>query len=230
VPRFRVPEATIERLSIYLRSIRGLNETRVLPSQELAELVGTSDAQVRRDLSYFGEFGVPGQGYRVGKLKEEISRILGVDSIWWIALVGVGNLGAALLAYPGFKRQGLRIKAAFDNDLSKIGKIWQGVRIQDVEKIPEVLSSQGIKMGVITTPVSAAQEIADKLIEGGVKGILNFAPVRILVPEGVKFRNVDLSIELSALSYFLGNTGVSGEAKEVLGTRQQTEQTKKDRE
>jgi len=163
-------------------------------------------------------------------LKEEISRILGVDSIWWIALVGVGNLGAALLAYPGFKRQGLRIKAAFDNDLSKIGKIWQGVRIQDVEKIPEVLSSQGIKMGVITTPVSAAQEIADKLIEGGVKGILNFAPVRILVPEGVKFRNVDLSIELSALSYFLGNTGVSGEAKEVLGTRQQTEQTKKDRE
>lgn len=228
--RLRVPEATIERLSIYLRSIRSLNETRILPSQELAELVGTSDAQVRKDLAYFGEFGVPGQGYRVGKLKEEISRILGVDSIWWIALVGVGNLGAALLAYSGFKREGLRIKAAFDNDLSKIGKIWQGVRIQNVEKIPEVLSSQRIKMGVITTPVSAAQGVADKLIKGGVKGILNFAPVRILVPEGVKLRNVDLSIELSALSYFLGNTGFLGEAKGVLRARQQTEQIKKDRE
>lgn len=230
MPRFRVPEATVERLSIYLRSMRGLNETRILPSQELADLVGTSDAQVRRDLAYFGEFGVPGQGYRVGKLKEEISRILGVDSTWWIALVGVGNLGAALLAYPGFKRQGLRIKAAFDNDLSKIGKIWQGVRIQDVEKIPEVLPSERIKMGVIATPAGAAQTVADKLIEGGVKGILNFAPVRILIPEGVKLRNVDLSIELGALSYFLGNTGVSGEAKGVLTNRLQTEQIKKDKE
>ncbi len=226
----RVPEATVERLSIYLRSMSGLKDTRVLPSQELAKLVGTSDAQVRRDLSYFGEFGVPGQGYRVGRLKGEISHILGTDSIWWIALVGVGNLGAALLAYPGFKRQGLRIKAVFDNDLSKIGKIWQGVRIRDVEKIPEVLPIQGIKMGVITTPASDAQEVADKLIEGGVRGILNFAPVRILIPEGVKLRNVDLRVELGALSYFLGNAGVSGEAEGVLPTRQQTEQTKKDRE
>jgi len=208
MPRFKVPEATIERLSIYLRSIRRLDDERVLPSQELADLVGTSDGQVRKDLAYFGEFGVPGQGYRVGKLKQEISGILGVDRTWWIALVGIGNLGAALLAYPGFKRQGFKIKAAFDNDLSKIGKVWEGVKIQDVETIPEVLSKQEIKIGIITTPAEAAQEVANKLVEGGVKGILNFAPARILVPEGVKLRNADLSIELEALSYFLGKKGV----------------------
>jgi redox-sensing transcriptional repressor len=210
MPRFRVPEATVERLSIYLRSIRRLDDERVLSSQELAHLVGTSDGQVRKDLAYFGEFGVPGQGYRVGKLKQEISRILGVDRTWWIALVGTGNLGAALLAYPGFKRQGFKIKAAFDNDLSKVGKVWEGVKIQDVDKIPQLLSSQEIKIGIITTPAAAAQEVANKLAEGGVKGILNFAPVRIFVPEGIKLTNVDLTIELEALSYFLGKKGGTG--------------------
>ena len=210
MPRFKVPEATVERLSVYLRSIKRLNDERVLPSQELAELVGTSDGQVRKDLAYFGEFGVPGQGYRVGTLKEEISRILGVDRAWRIALVGMGNLGAALLAYPGFKRQGFEIKIAFDNDLSKIGKVWQGVKIEDVEKIPQILFEQEIKMGIIATPAQAAQAVASKLIEGGVKAILNFAPVRIVVPDRVKLRNVDLSIELEALSYFLGRKGIPG--------------------
>lgn len=210
MPRFRVPEATVERLSVYLRSIKKLKHERILPSQELADLVGTSDGQVRKDLAYFGEFGVPGQGYRVGTLKEEISRILGVDRVWCIALVGMGNLGAALLAYPGFKRQGFEIKAAFDNDLSKIGKIWQGVKIEDVEKIPQVLAEQEIKIAIIATPAPAAQVVVNKLIEGGVKGILNFAPVRIVVPNGVKLKNVDLSIGLEALSYFLGDKGVVG--------------------
>ena len=210
MPRFKVPEATVQRLSVYLRSIKRLNNERVLPSQELAELVGTSDGQVRKDLAYFGEFGVPGQGYRVGTLKEEISRILGVDRVWRIALVGMGNLGAALLAYPGFKRQGFEIKVAFDNDLSKIGKVWQGVKIEDVEKISQILFEQEIKMGIIATPAQAAQAVANNLIEGGVKAILNFAPVRIVVPDRVKLRNVDLSIELEALSYFLGRKGIPG--------------------
>ncbi len=210
MPRFKVPEATVERLSVYLRSIKRLDNERVLPSQELAELVGTSDGQVRKDLAYFGEFGVPGQGYRVGTLKEEISRILGVDRVWSIALVGMGKLGAALLAYPGFKRQGFEIKVAFDNDLSKIGKVWQGVKIEDVEKIPQILFEQEMKMGIIATPAQAAQAVASKLIEGGVKAILNFAPVRIVVPDRVKLRNVDLSIELEALSYFLGRKGIPG--------------------
>ena len=207
MPRFKIPEVTVERLSIYLRAIKKFNEDQILSSQGLAELVGTSDGQVRKDLAYFGEFGVPGQGYKVGKLKEEISHILGLDRDQRIALVGVGKLGSALLGYPGFKSKEFRIKAAFDSDPSKVGRTWQGVTIQDVQKIPKVLSQERIDIGIITTPAPSAQEVANKLVEGGVKGILNFAPTRIVVPEHVKLKNVDLAIQLEGLSYFLTQLG-----------------------
>lgn len=203
MPKFKVPEVTIERLSIYLRAIKRLNEESILSSQELANLLETSDGQVRKDLAYFGGFGVPGQGYKVGKLKKEIRHILGLDTAWGMALVGVGNLGRALLIYPGFKRNEFEIRAAFDKDPSKIGKVWQGVEVQDVENIPQILPLKEIKIGIITTPASAAQEVADKLVKGGVKGILNFAPTRISIPKEVKLKNVDLSMELENLSYFL---------------------------
>jgi len=203
MPKFKVPEVTIERLSIYLRAIKRLNEESILSSQELANLLETSDGQVRKDLAYFGGFGVPGQGYKVGKLKKEIRHILGLDTTWGMALVGVGNLGRALLIYPGFKRNEFEIRAAFDKDPSKIGKVWQGVEVQDVENIPQILPLKEIKIGIITTPASAAQEVADKLVKGGVKGILNFAPTRISIPKEVKLKNVDLSMELENLSYFL---------------------------
>lgn len=207
MPRFKIPEVTVERLSIYLRAIKKFHEDEILSSQGLAELVGTSDGQVRKDLAYFGEFGVPGQGYKVGKLIEEISHILGLDKDQRIALVGVGKLGSALLGYPGFKGKGFKIKAAFDNDPSKVGKTWQGVRIQSVQKIARVISQEKIDIGIITTPTPATQEVANKLVEGGVKGILNFAPTRIVVPAHVKLRNVDLAIQLEGLSYFLTQLG-----------------------
>ncbi|TET62391.1 redox-sensing transcriptional repressor Rex [Candidatus Aerophobetes bacterium] len=207
MPRFKIPEITVERLSIYLRAIKKFHEDEILSSQGLAELVGTSDGQVRKDLAYFGEFGVPGQGYKVGKLIEEISHILGLDKDQRIALVGVGKLGSALLAYPGFKGKGFKIKAAFDNDPSKVGKTWQGVTIQSVQKIARVISQEKIDIGIITTPAPATQEVANKLVEGGVKGILNFAPTRIVVPAHVKLRNVDLAIQLEGLSYFLTQLG-----------------------
>lgn len=208
MPKFKIPEVTVERLSIYLRAIKKFHEDEILSSQGLAELVGTSDGQVRKDLAYFGEFGVPGQGYKVGKLIEEISHILGLDKDQRIALVGVGKLGSALLGYPGFKGKGFKIKAAFDNDPSKVGKTWQGVTIQNVQKIPRFVSQEKIHIGIITTPAApAAQEAADKLVEGGVKGILNFAPTRIVVPAHVKLRNVDLAIQLEGLSYFLTQLG-----------------------
>lgn len=207
MPRFKIPEITVERLSIYLRAIKKFHEDEILSSQGLAELVGTSDGQVRKDLAYFGEFGVPGQGYKVGKLIEEISHILGLDKDQRIALVGVGKLGSALLAYPGFKGKGFKIKAAFDNDPSKVGKTWQGVTIQNVQKITRVISQEKIDIGIITTPAPATQEVANKLVEGGVKGILNFAPTRIVVPGHVKLRNVDLAIQLEGLSYFLTQLG-----------------------
>ena len=207
MPRFKIPEVTVERLSIYLRAIKKFNEDEILSSQGLAELVGTSDGQVRKDLAYFGEFGVPGQGYKVGKLKEEISHILGLDRDQGIALVGVGKLGSALLGYPGFKTKEFKIKAAFDSDPSKVGRTWQGVTIQDVQKIPKVISQGRIDIGIIATPAPSAQEVANKLVEGGVKGILNFAPTRIVVPGRVKLRNVDLAIQLEGLSYFLTQLG-----------------------
>jgi len=203
MPKFKVPEVTIERLSIYLRAIKGLDEESILSSQELANLLETSDGQVRKDLAYFGGFGVPGQGYKVGKLKKEIRHILGLDTTRGMALVGVGNLGRALLIYPGFKRNEFEIRAAFDKDPSKIGKVWQGVEVQDVENIPQILPLKEIKIGIIATPASAAQEVADKLVKGGVKGILNFAPTRISIPKEVKLKNVDLSMQLENLSYFL---------------------------
>jgi len=203
MPRFKIPEITVERLSIYLRAIKKFDDDEILSSQRLAELVGTSDGQVRKDLAYFGEFGVPGQGYKIGKLKEEISHILGLDRNPGIALVGVGKLGSALLAYPGFKSKEFKIKAAFDNDPSKVGRTWQGVTIQDVKKIAEVISREKIDIGIITTRAMAAQVVANKLIEGGVKGILNFAPTRIVVLDHVKLKNVDLAIQLEGLSYFL---------------------------
>jgi redox-sensing transcriptional repressor len=203
MPRFKIPEITVERLSIYLRAIKKFHDEEILSSQRLAELVGTSDGQVRKDLAYFGEFGVPGQGYKVGKLKGEISHILGLDREQGIALVGVGRLGSALLAYPGFRCKECSIKAAFDNDPAKVGKTWQGVTIQDVEKIPKVIPPEKIDIGIISTPAMAAQEVTNKLIKSGVKGILNFAPTRIVVPEHVKLKNVDLAIQLEGLSYFL---------------------------
>ncbi len=203
MPRFKIPEITVERLSIYLRAIKKFDDDEIVPSQRLAEQVGTSDGQVRKDLAYFGEFGVPGQGYKAGELKGEISHILGLDRDQRIALVGVGKLGSALLAYPGFKSKELKIKAAFDNDPSKVGRTWEGVTIQDVKKIPEVISQKEIDIGIITTPAIVAQQVANKLVEGGVKGILNFAPTRIVPPAYVKLKNVDLAIQLEGLSYFL---------------------------
>ncbi|MCD6257882.1 redox-sensing transcriptional repressor Rex [Candidatus Aerophobetes bacterium] len=203
MPRFRVPEVTVERLSIYLRALKKFSDDRIISSQDLAEIVGTTDAQVRKDFAYFGEFGIPGQGYRVGKLKEEIIHILALDKKWNLALVGVGKLGSALLAYPGFRREEFKIKLAFDVDPGKIGKIIEGVRVEDAKRIPEILSSNQIEVGIITTPAEVAQEIAEKLVEGGVRGILNFAPVRLVIPENIKLKNVDLSMELETLVYFL---------------------------
>ena len=203
MPRFRVPEVTVQRLSIYLRALSRFDDDSVLSSQALAELVGTTDAQVRKDLAYFGDFGIPGQGYPVAKLKEEIARILALDRSWRLALVGVGKLGTALLAYPGFKKVEFQIAAVFDSDPQKIGKEAEGLIIQDVEKMGSVLPRYEVKIGIITTPAEAAQKAADRLVEGGVEAILNFAPVRLTVAENVKLKNVDLSMELETLSYFL---------------------------
>jgi len=201
----KIPEAAIIRLSIYNRALGKIEKqgVEIISSDELGDRVGCSAAQIRKDLSCFGEFGEVGKGYFVRDLRDAISRILGVDRKWNVALAGAGHLGPALLAYPGFREQGFNIVAVFDNDLSKIGKKWEGIVIQDTSELPKTVKEQDIRIGIIAVPTQVSQEIVDTLTSCGVRAILNFAPVSITVPEGVELRNVDLSTELECLSYFL---------------------------
>lgn len=205
--RRKIPEMAITRLSIYSRILADLDEGRTISSKELAELSGHSDSQLRRDLAYFGQFGMPGKGYQVKELKRRIHSILGMDRTWNVALVGAGNLGSALARYKGFEEQGFKIKAIFDNDIGKIGQTLGNITIQDVKKLGETIKKGKIEIAIITAPTQAAQEIASCLAKAGVNAILNFAPIRIFVPAGVKLVNVDLAMELENLSYFLAKAG-----------------------
>ncbi len=203
----KIAEAAIARLSIYNRALGKIerNGVEIISSNELGDRTGYSAAQIRKDLSCFGEFGEIGKGYFVRDLKDAISRILGVDRKWNVALAGAGRLGSALLAYPGFRQQGFNIVTVFDNDLPKIGKKWESIVIQDTSELPRTVKQQDIRIGIITVPAQVSQEIAKMLTSCGVRAILNFAPVSITAGEGVELRNVDLSTELECLSYFLAN-------------------------
>ena len=195
----------VPRLAFYYRTLLGFeeNQQEIVSSEELGRKTGHTASQVRRDLASFGSFGIPGTGYRVKELRKKLGRILGKDKTWKVALVGVGNLGSALLAYNGFTPQGFRIVAAFDNDLRKIGKKWENIEIEDIRDLKEVVSSRNIKIGIVAVPASNAQEVVEELVKSGVRAILNFAPTRVSVPEDVEVEDVDLSIELDRLSYFL---------------------------
>ena len=203
----RVPEGTISRLFIYLREITALTKLNIhtISSAELGERINLSDAQVRKDLGYFGQFGVSGAGYNTGELKNALEKILGKDKTWNVAVVGVGHLGSALLTYPGFKERRLNIVAAFDSDARKIGRQLKDVTIQSIDELPKIIEEKKVSIGIIAVPVKEAQDVADKLIKAGIKCILNFAPVSLNVPENVKVKDVDLSRELETLSYFLVN-------------------------
>lgn len=203
----KIPEGTISRLFIYLRELTELAKIniRTISSAELGERVNLSDAQVRKDFAYFGQFGVSGSGYDTHELKAALEKILGKDKVWNVALVGIGHLGSALLAYPGFEKHGLDIVAAFDSDARKINKQVNDVTIHSVDEMPKEIKGKKISIGIIAVPAKNAQEVADKLIEAGVECILNFAPVTLIVPENIKVKDVDLSRELETLSYFLAN-------------------------
>ncbi|MFH1954372.1 MAG: redox-sensing transcriptional repressor Rex [Pseudomonadota bacterium] len=203
----KIAEVAIARLSIYNRALGELERegVEIISSDELGDRIGCSAAQIRKDLSCFGEFGETGKGYYVRDLKDAISRILGVDRKWNVALVGAGHLGSALLTYPGFREHGFNIVAVFDNDLRKIGKKWEDIVIQDISELPKTVKERDIRIGIITVPAGVSQEIANMLTSCGVRAILNFAPARITIPEGVELRNADLSTELECLSYFLTN-------------------------
>jgi len=204
----KIPEKTVTRLSIYLRCLEELQTDGVeaISSKKLAERFGLNSAQVRKDLAYFGQFGVRGLGYYIRDLKHNLERILGLKRDWEVALVGVGNLGSALAAYPRFPEQGFRITLAFERDPQRIGSRVGSLPVQDVLKMVPALRRRKIRIAIVATPAAAAQEVADLLVEGGVTSILNFAPAQLTVPEAVKVQNVDLSVLLKTLSYHTART------------------------
>jgi redox-sensing transcriptional repressor len=199
----KIPEKTVTRLSIYLRCLEELETDGItsVSSKQLAERFGLNSAQVRKDLAYFGQFGVRGLGYYIAELKHNLERILGLKQDWEVALVGAGNLGSALIAYKGFQARGFRLGMAFDTDPAKIGLCVDGVQILDVAKLVPTIRKKKIKIAVVAVPAVAAQSVADLLVEAGVNAVLNFAPVQLSVPAGVKVQNVDLSVLLKTLSY-----------------------------
>jgi redox-sensing transcriptional repressor len=176
---------------------------KTVSSQELATRFHLNSAQLRKDLAYFGEFGIRGIGYDVVSLRAEIQRILGLDREWRLVLVGFGNLGSALFHYRGFARQGFRISAIVDDDPGKIGRLVDGLAILPLAELPRVVRTASIQIGVVAVPAEAAQPVADRLVQAGVRAILNFAPARVKVPREVRLQNVDLSIELEHLSFHL---------------------------
>ncbi len=199
----KIPEKTVTRLSIYLRCLEEMEAEGIssVSSKQLAERFGLNSAQVRKDLAYFGQFGIRGLGYQIAELKHNLERILGLKQDWEVALVGAGNLGSALIAYKGFQARGFRLSLAFDTNPAKIGLCVDGVQILESAKLVPTIRKRKIKIAVVAVPATAAQSVADQLVEAGVTAILNFAPVQLVVPEGVKVQNVDLSVLLKTLSY-----------------------------
>jgi redox-sensing transcriptional repressor len=197
---------TVRRLSVYSRCLAQLEEdgVKTISSQDLAARFHLNSAQVRKDLAYFGEFGIRGIGYDAATLRVEIQRILGLDREWRVVLVGFGNLGSALFHYRGFARQGFRIAAIVDADPGKAGRAVGGLAIAPLGDLPRMVKAGGLQIGVIAVPAESAQLVADRLVAAGIRAILNFAPTRVKVPKEVRLQNVDLSIELENLSFHLG--------------------------
>ena len=203
----RISESTIHRLSLYYRALSLLEKDNyeTVSSKELAKREKLTPAQVRKDLSFFGSFGTRGLGYPVQELKIKITSILGIDRSWRVALVGIGNIGSALVSYKEFQKQGFQIVKLFDNDQRKIGSNHKGIVISDVKNLQSELKEAKIEMVVLAVPGTVAQYIVDDVVLAGVKSILNFAPVNLKVPEDVHLRNENMAMELEYLSFAMVN-------------------------
>lgn len=206
-PESQVPQAVISRLSLYLRELQRLvrEGQETTSSTQLGSLFGFTDARVRKDLAYFGQFGYPGIGYRVEELITAIKGILGTDQSWEVIIVGIGNLGRALLGYKGFENQGFRIVGAFDSDPAKTDTQIDGVPVYAIEHMADFVSGRKIRLAIIAVPAVAAQKVADQLVDAGIDGVVNFAPVTISLPKSIQLIGVDLAIELEQLSFAVVN-------------------------
>lgn len=203
-----IPKPAVGRLSLYLRELETflLADRQTISSKELGAALRLSDAQVRKDLAYFGQFGHPGIGYNVPEVVERVRRILGTDRKSNVLLVGLGNLGHALIAFRGFARKGFEMAAVFDNDAAKVGRNVGGglsITVQPLSELNATVRKQGIRLGIIAVPAQAAQGIADALVSAGVRGILNFAPVALQVDRSVALTSVDLAVHLEQLLFQL---------------------------
>ncbi len=205
--RKKISESTIRRLSLYYRVLSVLEKEnyQTVSSRELAKREKLTPAQVRKDLSFFGSFGTRGLGYPVSELKKQIGEILGLNRVWNVALIGVGNIGSALVGYKEFLRQGFRIKVIFDNDQRKIGSNHKGIKVSDIQNLEQDLRDNNIEIVVIAVPATVAQYIVDDVVKAGIKAILNFAPLNLKVPSDVFLRNENMSMELEYLSFALKN-------------------------
>ena len=198
-----VPKAVVSRLSLYLRELQHLhrNDQKTISSSKLGRALGFTAAQVRKDFAYFGQFGYPGIGYRCKELIDQIKKILGTDKTWPVVLVGCGNMGQALLGYRGFAKQGFDVVAVVDVDKRLLGKSFQGLAVQHIDRLPEIVAAHDLKVAILAVPAVAAAEAADLILKAGITGILNFAPVTLSVPRNVSLVEVDLAMELEQLAF-----------------------------
>jgi redox-sensing transcriptional repressor len=203
----KVAESTVRRLSLYLRFLEEFEGQGVetVSSGALASRGGTTSAQVRKDLSFFGSFGKRGLGYPVPELADRLREILGLKQRYQVGMIGAGKIGSALVQYRGFKQRGFDIVAIFDRDPAKIGRQWNGLTIQDIATLEAEFARRPLGMAVLVTPADAAQPVTDRLVALGVKAVLNFAPVQLVVPDDVVVKTVNLALELETLSYALAN-------------------------
>lgn len=202
------PKAVVGRVSLYLRQLEAYQRQgcTTVSSSQLGDPLSIKNAQVRKDLAFFGQFGHPGIGYRIDELINALRHILGIDRDWPLALVGLGNLGRALLKYRGFRSRGFHIVALFDNDESKIGTNYDGLVVEPIESLRKVLALRKVRLAILAVPAEAAQRVTDLLVASGIRGILNFAPVTLTVPPHVNLVGVDLSIQLENLAYKVQRT------------------------
>ncbi|HET6497536.1 MAG TPA: redox-sensing transcriptional repressor Rex [Coriobacteriia bacterium] len=203
----RVPEATVQRLPVYLRCLLQASAMHmpVISSLQIADMAGTNAAQVRKDLSYLGELGTRGIGYDVDSLIGHLSRNLGLTEQRRVAIVGYGRLGSALQSYPGFEKRGMRVVAVLDADPGKVGAAVGGLVVESVDELEDVVTRRGVEIAIVTVPVRSAQGVVDRLVASGVRAIMNFAPVQLQVPKGVQVRQADVAGELQILSFHLGS-------------------------
>jgi len=201
----KIPDIIIGRLPIYLRALQRMADSglRTTSSQELGELVGVSAAQIRKDISQFGEFGKQGTGYSITYLLEKLREILKIDRIWDVALVGAGDMGHALANYQGFTNRGFKVVMVFDNEPSKIGQKINQFAVEDSANMVNRIKEADIKVAMLTVPASAAQSVADKLVQAGIRAILNYAPITINVPNSIKVQYIDPATHLQRMTYYL---------------------------